>query len=115
MKKFLLLLSLLLCSVPAIKAADIVEDMTSNFTDAKKTWMKAESNVGTSEYTCTSTITNLTWKLKQVWSAKASGKIYITFKKQVSAYMETTPGIVCNQIIIDVNSAGSNGGMDICR
>lgn len=113
MKKFLLLLSLLLCSVPAIKAADIVEDMTSNFTDAKKTWMKSESDVGTSEYTCTSTITNLTWKLKQVWSAKASGKIYITFKKQVSAYMETTPGIVCNQIIIDVNSAGSNGGMDI--
>lgn len=37
----------------------------------------------------------------------------MTFKKGVGAYMETTPGIKCSEIKVSINSAGSNGGMDL--
>lgn len=115
MKKFLLLLSLLLCSVPAIKAADIVETMAS-FTDAKKTWLPTTAPTTATDYT--STVTNLKWSVYKVKSAKASNGIRMQFTKTAAnstdyAYMETTPGIKCNKIIINVNSAGSNGGIDI--
>ncbi len=115
MKKFLLLLSLLLCSVPAIKAADIVETMAS-FTDAKKTWLPTTAPTTATDYT--STVTNLKWSVYKVISAKANNGIRMQFTKTAAnstdyAYMETTPGIKCNKIIINVNSAGSNGGIDI--
>jgi len=95
MKKFLLLLSLLLCSVPAIKAADIVETMAS-FTDAKKTWLPTTAPTTATDYT--STVTNLKWSVYKVKSAKASNGIRMQFTKTAAnstdyAYMETTPGI----------------------
>lgn len=37
----------------------------------------------------------------------------MTFKKDVKSYMETTPGIVCNQIEISVGAAGAKGGMSL--
>lgn len=110
MKKLLLLFTLLLLCTPLIKAADIVETFES-FTDAKKTWLPSSANTSVTE--CTSTITNLKWNVSNVWAAKASGKIYMTFKKGVGAYMETTPGIKCSEIKVSINSAGSNGGMDL--
>lgn len=110
MKKLLLLFTLLLLCTPLIKAADIVETFES-FTDAKNTWLPSSANTSVTE--CTSTITNLKWNVSNVWAAKASGKIYMTFKKGVGAYMETTPGIKCSEIKVSINSAGSNGGMDL--
>ena len=88
----------------------------ASFTDAKKTWLPTTAPTTATDYT--STVTNLKWSVYKVKSAKASNGIRMQFTKTAAnstdyAYMETTPGIKCNKIIINVNSAGSNGGIDI--
>lgn len=37
----------------------------------------------------------------------------MTFKKDVSSYMETIPGIVCDKIVVNVGFAGANGGITV--
>lgn len=37
----------------------------------------------------------------------------MTFKKDVSSYMETIPGIVCDKIVVNVGFTGANGGITV--
>lgn len=111
MKKLLLLVVALVVAFGCkVKGADVVESFES-FTDAKNTWLPTTSPTNPTSYT--STITSLEWTVYQVTSVKNTGKIYMTFKKDVKSYMETTPGIVCNQIEINVGAAGAKGGMSL--
>lgn len=111
MKKLLLILVALFVAFGwEVQGADIVETFES-FTDAKQTWLPTTQSATATDYT--STITKLTWTVENVNAAKNTGKIYMTFKKDVDAYMATTPGIVCDKISINVGFAGQNGGMSV--
>lgn len=111
MKKLLLILVALFVAFGwEVQGADIVETFES-FTDAKQAWLPTTQSATATDYT--STITKLTWTVENVNAAKNTGKIYMTFKKDVDAYMATTPGIVCDKISINVGFAGQNGGMSV--
>ncbi len=111
MKKLLLLsVALIIAFGCKVQGADVVETFES-FTDAKKTWLPTTQSGTPADYT--STITDLTWTVVNVNAAKNTGKIYMTFKKGVDAYMATTPGIVCDKISINVGAAGANGGISV--
>lgn len=110
MKKTLLTMAALAFGFTSMFAADIVET-NKDFTAAGDSWMP--TSVSDTEQEKTSTKTNLKWKFLQVCSAKANNVINFQFKKDKSAYMETTPGIECEKIILNVTSAGSKGGIDV--
>lgn len=111
MKKLLLLVVALVVAFGCkVKGADVVESFES-FTDAKKTWLPSTQSGNAADYE--STITGLTWTVCNVNAAKNTGKIYMTFKKDASSYMETIPGIVCDKIVVNVGFAGANGGITV--
>lgn len=111
MKKLLLLVVALVVAFGCkVKGADVVESFES-FTDAKKTWLPSTQSANAADYE--STITGLAWTVCNVNAAKNTGKIYMTFKKDVSSYMETIPGIVCDKIVVNVGFAGANGGITV--
>lgn len=111
MKKLLLLLVAgVLCIGNQVKAADVVESFET-FSEAKQTWLPTTASATAKEYT--SSTTDLVWTVSNVNAAKNTGKIYMTFKKDVKSYMEADPGIVCKQVEINVGFAGANGGMTL--